>query len=66
LKGIEIEILYVAGCDPVMQKKMFKESFVAVGFDENKLRGVDVRNKTTEEVQKLISSLIENTRNGPK
>jgi heterodisulfide reductase subunit A-like polyferredoxin len=64
LKGTEIDVLYVAGCDPVMQKKMFKDSFAAVGFPETKLVGVDVRNKTTEEVEKLISDLIETTRKG--
>jgi len=62
LKGTDIDVLYVAGCDPVMQKKMFKESFAAVGFDEKKLVGADVRNKTTEEVKKQISELIERTR----
>lgn len=66
LKNTDIDVLYVAGCDPTMQKKMFKESFAAVGFDENKLHGVDVRNKTTEEVEKLISLLIEDTRKNPK
>ena len=66
LKNTEIDILYVAGCDPTMQKKMFKESFVAVGFDETKLHGVDVRNKTTEEVKKLISELIKTTRDNSK
>ena len=64
LKSTEIDVLYVAGCDPVMQKKMFKDSFAAVGFPETKLVGVDVRNKTTEEVEKLISDLIETTRKG--
>jgi len=62
LKETEIDVLYVAGCDAVMQRKMFKESFAAIGFDENKLRGVDVRNKTTEEVKVLVSELIDNTR----
>jgi heterodisulfide reductase subunit A-like polyferredoxin len=62
LKGTDIDVLYVAGCDPVMQKKMFKESFAAVGFDEKKLVGADVRNKTTEEVKMQISELIEKTR----
>jgi len=62
LKGTDIDVLYVAGCDPVMQRKMFKESFAAVGFDENKLRGVDVRNKTTEEVKAMVSELIDKTR----
>jgi len=62
LKGTDIDVLYVAGCDPVMQKKMFKESFAAVGFDEKKLVGADVRNKTTGEVEKQVSELIEKTR----
>lgn len=62
LKGTELDILYVAGCDPVMQKKMFKESFEAVGFDDNKRVGIDVRNKTTEEVETQVKELIEKTR----
>lgn len=66
LKNTDIDVLYIAGCDPTMQKKMFKESFAAVGFDESKLHGVDVRNKTTEEVEKLISALIEDTRKSSK
>ena len=62
LKGTEIDVLYVAGCDPVMQKKMFKDSFAGVGFKDTKLKGIDVRNKTTEEVEKIVSELIETTR----
>jgi heterodisulfide reductase subunit A-like polyferredoxin len=62
LNGINLDILYVAGCDPVMQRKMFKDSFSAVGFDSSKLIGADVRNKTTEEVKTQISELIEKTR----
>ena len=62
LKGTELDILYVAGCDPVMQKKMFKDSFAAIGFDDTKRIGVDVRNKTTDEVKAQISELIEKTR----
>ena len=62
LKSSDIDILYVAGCDPTMQKKMFKDSFTAAGFDGSKLVGADVRNKTTEEVTAQISELIEKTR----
>ncbi len=62
LKGLDLDILYVAGCDPVMQKKMFKESFEAVGFDDIKRVGIDVRNKTTEEVEAQVKELIEKTR----
>ena len=62
LKNTEIDVLYVAGCDPVMQTKMFKESFAAAGFDSSKLIGLDVRNKTTEEVKALVSELIDKTR----
>ena len=62
LKGTELDVLYVAGCDPVMQTKMFKDSFAAAGFDGSKLVGTDVRNKTTEEVTAQVSELIEKTR----
>jgi heterodisulfide reductase subunit A-like polyferredoxin len=62
LKGTDLDVLYVAGCDPVMQTKMFKDSFLAAGFDGSKLVGADVRNKTTDEVKAQISELIEKTR----
>ena len=62
LKGTNLDVLYVAGCDPAMQIKMFKDSFVAVKFDEAKLVGADVRNKTTEEVEAQITELIDKTR----
>jgi len=62
LKGTELDILYVAGCDPTMQTKMFKDSFTSAGFDMSKLVGVDVRNKTTEDVKAQISELIDKTR----
>ena len=62
LKGTDLDILYVAGCDPLMQTKMFKDSFSAIGFDISKLVGIDVRNKTTEEVEARVSDLIEKTR----
>ena len=62
LKNTEIDVLYVAGCDPTMQTKMFKDSFAGVGFDPIKLVGTDVRNKTTQEVKTQISELIAKTR----
>jgi heterodisulfide reductase subunit A-like polyferredoxin len=62
LKGTEIDVLYVAGCDPLMQTKMFKDSFSVAGFDMVKLVGTDVRNKTTEDVERQISERIEKTR----
>ena len=64
LKSTEIDVLYVAGCDPVMQKKMFKDSFTAINFDDKKLVGMDVRNKTTEEVKAQVKAMIEQTRKG--
>ncbi len=58
----DIGILYVAGCDPQMQVKMFKDSFEKAGYDISKLVGIDIRNKTTEESKKLIADAIQKTR----
>jgi heterodisulfide reductase subunit A-like polyferredoxin len=62
LKGTDLDVLYVAGCDPTMQSKMFRDSFAAAGFDDSRRIGVDVRNKTTEEVETMIRELINRTR----
>ncbi len=54
----EIDKLIVAGCDPVMQKKMFGWTFKEIGFDENKFVGVEIRNMTTEEAIKAIDKAL--------
>ncbi|MFA5114182.1 MAG: heterodisulfide reductase subunit A-like protein [Candidatus Margulisiibacteriota bacterium] len=60
LDNKDIDKLYVAGCDPLMQKKLFRETFEAVGFDAAKHVGFDVRNLTTEQAVSAIKDLIKN------
>jgi heterodisulfide reductase subunit A-like polyferredoxin len=54
-----INKLVVAGCDPVMQKKMFGWVFKELKFDESKFVGVEIRNMSTEEAIKAIEKAIE-------
>ncbi|MGB9789248.1 MAG: heterodisulfide reductase subunit A-like protein [Thermotoga caldifontis] len=60
-KDGEIEKLYVAGCDPAMQRKMFRDAFEASNFDKSKHLGVDIRNMTTEQAIEAIKNLIKNS-----
>lgn len=57
---MEIDRLIVAGCDPVIQKKMFGWIFNETRFDENKFMGVEIRNMTTEEAIKAIDKALSN------
>ncbi|ACM23578.1 MULTISPECIES: hypothetical protein [Thermotoga] len=59
LRGANVEKLYVAGCDPTMQRKMFRDAFELAGFDREKHVGVDIRNMTTEEAVKAIKEVME-------
>jgi len=52
--GKNIEKIVVAGCDPIMQKKMFGWVFKELGFEESKFVGVEIRNMTTEEAIRAI------------
>lgn len=58
LPNKDIEKLYVAACDPLMQQKMFRESFEAIGFDKSKHEAIDIRNMTTEEAVAAIKAAI--------
>ncbi|MGC8716520.1 MAG: heterodisulfide reductase subunit A-like protein [bacterium] len=60
LTGIdgELEKIVVAGCDPNMQKKMFRDAFESAGFDKNKHTGVDIRNMTTEQAIEAIKKVL--------
>jgi len=52
----------VAGCAPVMQKKLFKDAFANAGLDVNKdLVPLDIRNMTTEEAVALVKKSLEET-----
>ena len=53
--------LYViAGCAPVMQKKLFRDAFEKAGLDINKdLVPLDVRNMTTEKALETVKKALE-------
>lgn len=59
LGGSDVDELYVAGCDPVMQKKMFKDAFDVAGFARDKHIGVEMRNMKTEKVIDTIKEKIQ-------
>lgn len=59
LDNKSVDKLYVAGCDPLMQQKMFKDSFAAVDFDRAKHIPLDIRNKSTEEAVAAVKELIQ-------
>ena len=59
LDNKDVDKLYVAGCDPLMQQKMFKDSFAAIGFDKARHVALDIRNKTTEEASAAVKELIQ-------
>jgi len=52
----------VAGCAPIMQRKLFKDSFANAGLDINKdLVPIDARNMTTQEALALVKKTLEET-----
>lgn len=57
LSGGETEKLFVAGCDPRMQGKMFRDAFEAAGFVKEKHVALDIRNKTTEQAVAAIKEM---------
>lgn len=59
MKNKEIDKIFVAGCDPRMQQKMFKDAFKEADFDVTKHFAVDIRNMKTEEAVNAIKNLIE-------
>lgn len=59
-KDEQIEKLYIAGCDPAMQRKMYRDAFEESGFDRSKHIGVDIRNMTTEQAVEAIRNMIKN------
>lgn len=55
----EIDKFFVAGCDPRMQQKMFREAFKEAGFDAAHHFAVDIRNMKTQEAVSAIRKSIE-------
>ena len=58
LANKDIDKLYIAACDPQMQKKMFRDALEASGFDKSKHVALDIRNKTTEEAVEAIKKMV--------
>ncbi|MEJ5272721.1 MAG: heterodisulfide reductase subunit A-like protein [Spirochaetota bacterium] len=58
LANKDIENIYVAGCDPQMQKKMYKDAMNEAGFNPENHKGVDIRNMSTDEAFESIKKLI--------
>lgn len=58
LKSGDVQALYVAGCDPGMQRKMYRDAMNAAGFSTDKHRGIDIRNMTTEQVIEALRKLL--------
>lgn len=58
LANKDIDKLYIAACDPVMQRKMFHDALAASGFDTSKHIALDIRNKTTEEAVEAIKKMV--------
>lgn len=63
LKGDGTDQLYVAACDPTMQVKMFRDALEAAGFKRENLKGVDIRNMTTEQAVAAIRQMIQGNTN---
>ncbi|NPV53212.1 MAG: heterodisulfide reductase subunit A-like protein [Firmicutes bacterium] len=58
LNGEDVGKLYVAACDPAMQKKMFRDAFDDSGFPREAHKGVDIRNMTTDDAVSTIKKMV--------
>ena len=54
----DIDRIFVAGCDPRMQQKMFKDAFNEAGFDPARHFAIDIRNMKTEDAINAIKELV--------
>lgn len=53
----------VAGCAPIMQKKLFRDAFAKAGLDVNKdLISLDVRNMTTDKALEVVKRALEDAK----
>lgn len=58
-------VYIVGGCDPVMQRKMFRDAFKAKGLDINKqLVALDLRNIPTDQAMKKVQEAVEKVLEG--
>jgi len=58
LKGSDSDILYVAGCDPNMQRKMLRDAFEIAGFPRENHTGIEIRNLDTDGAYNVIKEAI--------
>lgn len=58
LRGAQIDELYVAACDPTMQRKMYRDAFDDVGFPRDKHIGIEIRNMNTQQVIDEIKKAV--------
>lgn len=58
LANKDIKEIYVAGCDPRMQQKMFRDAFEKAGFDKTKHFAADIRNMDTQQAIEAIKNLL--------
>jgi len=61
LANKDIDKLFVAGCDPRMQQKMFRDAFREAGFEVTHLYAVDIRNMNTAQAIEVTKKLIQET-----
>ncbi len=57
LSNKNIDEIYIAGCDPRMQQKMFQGAMKEAQFDMSKHHAVDIRNMNTEQAIDAIKKL---------
>ncbi|MBO3769529.1 MAG: hypothetical protein JTT15_03960 [Candidatus Brockarchaeota archaeon] len=58
--GDKDRIYVIGGCDPRMQRKMFKDVFAEKGLDFDKqVVSLDLRNMETQEAMKKVAETIE-------
>jgi len=58
-------IYIIGGCDPRMQRKMFKDVFAEKGLDIDKqVIPLDLRNMETEGAMKKVAEAVEKVKSG--
>lgn len=54
----KVDKIYVAGCDPKMQAKMFNQTFKQINFNPENHYAADIRNMDTEQAVKKIKEMV--------
>jgi heterodisulfide reductase subunit A-like polyferredoxin len=64
-EGDKDAVYIVGGCDPRMQRKMFKDAFAEKGLDfDRQVVSLDLRNMETPEAMKKVSEAVEKLGSG--